>query len=164
MNQPVVTVKQIVAESNLALAILIPIMEAKGVHGKEGLYLTYQFLPDRKSGVVKIGNVPDVEKQEEYATVSQEDAARLLQFLKSHGYKTSRKSRDFEIGKYAGAVLVSPLNLILAPAGLPEDADEALGLYVGCRLAEGYKAEAYEIARKAENEYFFKMLSAKEAA
>jgi hypothetical protein len=164
VNQPAVTLKQIMDAGNRALAILIPIMEAKGVHGKDGLYLTAQFLHERMSATFKVGIVSDPEKQANDQASSQERAARLLEFFASNGHKTSRESRDFELEKYAGAVLVSPLNLILAPAGLPEDADEALGLYVGCDLAEDFQAEAYKIAQKAENDYFFRMLSAKTAA
>ncbi len=164
MSQQVVTLKQIMDAGHRALAILIPIMEAKGVHGKDGLYLTVQFLPERMSATLKIGNVPDPEKQEKYQAVSQEKAARLLEFSKSHGHKTSRESRDFEIGKYAGAVrIVIPglIDSIMSASGLPEDADEDFVLYTGCLLfGDKYQAEAYRLAEKSGSDYFFRMLSA----
>ncbi len=166
MNQPAVTLKQIMDAGHRALAILIPIMEAKGVHGKEGLYLTVQFLPERMSATLKIGNVPDPEKQEKYQAVSQEKAARLLQFS-DQGHKTSRESRDFEIGKYAGAVRIAIPGLIdsiMSASGLPEDADEDFVLYTGCLLfGDKYQAEAYRLAEKSGSDYFFRMLSAKAA-
>ena len=166
MNQPAVTAQQIMDAANRGLAVLLPILKEKGMEDKEGLYLTYQFPPDIMSATMKVGNMPDPEKQEKCIEKSQEKGARLLQFS-DQGHKTSRESRDFEIGKYAGAVrIVIPglVDIIMSASGLPEDADEDFVLYTGCLLfGDKYQAEAYRLAEKSGSDYFFRMLSAKAA-
>jgi len=77
----------------------------------------------------------DIKEADTYFKLSQEKAHRLL----GHGHFSSWQSRDFDAGKYGGAITAPPNSngyaigreMVISISGLPEKGDEAVSLVIG---------------------------------
>jgi len=104
--------------------------------------------------VVQIGNCPQT-KARKYFDFSQEKAGRL--FIHPD-HSSSWQSRIPETNQWGGAIRTTN-DLILSFSGLPELADEALGLWVAFKMEWMDVADAVVLATISENRYFSQLVA-----